>query len=109
MKFITSLLMLILIILIIIVIGVSSIRAVSRKRSRSKSCWHHKKILESSKILLFTASILVIIKYYKMLDSLGLIKRINQEEIIAISIGLTLILFAYTLIITTSQKMRANY
>ena len=101
----------IVILLLILTLEVASIKKVSEAYYKRTTIEHRKKILELLNVVLFSAFILGVIKYYKMLDASGLIKRINQEEIIATSVGLTLILFVYKLIVRTSfepQKQLIN-
>lgn len=85
--------MLLLIVIAIVCVGLSCIKNASKKCSRRRVGHYNAKTLESSKIALFEISILVILKHYKTLNFSGLIKRVNHEEIIETSIGLTLILF----------------
>lgn len=66
------------------------------------SRWYYKKMIESLKIILYSSCVLLVLKYFKFLNSIGLIKQSNKQ--LYVTTILLLVLIAVAMVLTAINK-----
>jgi hypothetical protein len=78
----------------------------SKSFNNPSSQWYYKKILESIKVVLFGLSVLLVLRFLKFKESVGLIKPANKQFYLMMACALTLIIVVMAVAMVKSKEDR---